>query len=136
MTDQATTQEAPVAAGPSRTDCCAVTHTLSAAAVAADVETFAALGTETRYETLRVVVEAGRPVCVCEIEPSLDVSQGAVSQGLSRLVEAGLLTREKRSRWRYYEATPLAERLLADVDASRAGADADRETATGDGECR
>ena len=38
---------------------------------------------------------------------------------------AGLLTREKRSRWRYYEATPLATRLVGVLDESRERAPAD-----------
>ncbi len=105
--------------GPSRADCCAVTHDRDREAVDRDVETFATLGNETRYETLRLVAAAGRPVCVCEIEPSLGVSQGAVSQALSRLVDADLLTREKRGRWRYYEPTPRAERLLAVLEDDR-----------------
>ena len=118
-TDATTTDGA--SQGPSRADCCAITHDLAETAVATDVETLAALGNETRYETLRLVADAGRPVCVCEIEPSLAVSQGAVSQALSRLHTAGLVTREKRSRWRYYEATPRAIRLLGTLDETRPG---------------
>ena len=105
--------------GPSRAECCAVTHDLGDDAVTTDAETLASLGNETRYETLRLVADAGRPVCVCEIEPSLGVSQGAVSQALSRLHSAGLVTRQKRSRWRYYEATPRAERLVDTLDETR-----------------
>ena len=101
------------AAGPS------LGHSLTEEAVAADVRTLATLGTDTRYEALRVVAEADDDVCVCEIEPSLGVSQGAVSQALSRLFAAGLVERRKEGRWRYYSATPRARRLLRFLDETR-----------------
>ena len=88
-------------------------------AVDADVRTLSALGNRTRYETLRLVADADEEVCVCELEPALDVSQGAVSQALSRLYGAGLVDRRKDGRWRYYSATPCAERLLRVLDDTR-----------------
>ena len=100
-------------------DCGAVGHALPDEAVAADVETLAALGNDTRYEALRLVAEADDGVCGCELEPSLGVSQGAVSQALSRLFSAGLVERRKEGRWRYYSATPRAHRLLAVLDETR-----------------
>jgi len=47
------------------------------------------------------------------------VSQGAVSQALSRLFSAGLVERRKEGRWRYYGATARAERLLGVLDETR-----------------
>jgi ArsR family transcriptional regulator len=119
MADQTADADASTPGGPSRANCCAVTHSLSTGTIDADVETFATLGNGTRYEALRLIAEADRKVCVCELEPSLPVSQGAVSQALSRLYDAGLVDREKRSRWRYYGATPRAKRLLAVLDGTR-----------------
>jgi ArsR family transcriptional regulator len=109
--------------GPRRCDCAGLEHSLPADAVATDVEALAALGNDTRYETLRLVAEAEGDVCVCEIEPSLGVSQGAISQALSRLFSAGLVERRKEGRWRYYAATPRAERLLAVLDETRGSHD-------------
>jgi ArsR family transcriptional regulator len=88
--------------------------------VAADVEVLATLGNDTRYEALRLVAEADDGVCVCELEPALGVSQGAVSQALSRLFSAGLVERRKEGRWRYYSTTPRADRLIRVVDDTRA----------------
>jgi ArsR family transcriptional regulator len=102
------------AAGPS------LGHSLTEEAVAADVRMLATLGNDTRYEALRLVAEADEDVCVCELEPSLGVSQGAVSQALSRLFAAGLVERRKDGRWRYYTATPRARRLLRFLDETRA----------------
>ncbi|MFB6310668.1 MAG: ArsR/SmtB family transcription factor [Salinirussus sp.] len=94
-------------------------HAPSSEAVQADLETLHALSNETRYEALRSIAAAENGRCVCEIEPALNVSQGAVSQALGRLTDAGLLERRKEGRWRYYEATPKAERLLETLDAIR-----------------
>ncbi|WP_418285095.1 ArsR/SmtB family transcription factor [Halorubrum sp. DTA46] len=109
-------------AGASAADdgrCEGVTHTLSERDLAVDVETLATVGSRTRYETLRLVAAADGGVCGCEIEPALDVSQGAISQALSRLHDADLLKRRKEGRWRYYDVTPRAERLLAVLDGTR-----------------
>lgn len=102
-------------------DCCSASHSLSEGEVAADVETLATLGNDTRYEALRLIVESDGDggVCVCELEPTLGVSQGAVSQALSRLFSAGLVERRKEGRWRYYTATPRANRLLDVLDGTR-----------------
>lgn len=104
-------------------DCCAVTHKLSSGDLQTDVTTFAALGNDTRYEALRLIAASDGRLCVCEIEPSLGVSQSAVSQALSRLYAAGLVTRRKEGRWRYYAATDRARRLLDALDEDRSHAD-------------
>lgn len=96
-----------------------VDHPLTERAIAADVRTLATLGNDTRYEALRCIAEADDAVCVCELEPALGVSQGAVSQALSRLFSAGLVERRKEGRWRYYTTTPRADRLLRVLDDTR-----------------
>lgn len=73
-------------------------HSLREEAVTADVERLAALANPTRYEALRLIAEADDALCVCEIEPALEVSQGAVSQALARLDSAGLVERRKQGR--------------------------------------
>jgi ArsR family transcriptional regulator len=107
------------AGGEQSADCCSVGHDLTEQAVAADVEALATLGNDTRYEALRHIAAGDDDVCVCELEPALGVSQGAVSQALSRLFSAGLVERRKEGRWRYYTATPRAERLLRVLDDTR-----------------
>lgn len=73
---------------------------------------FAVLGNETRYRLVRVLAAADGDLCVCELEPIVDVSESAVSHALSDLVDAGLVTRRKEGNWRFYDATPLAEALF------------------------
>ena len=119
MSDRATADRR----GPRRGECCSIGHGLPETDVAADVELLSALGNDTRYETLRLVAAAEEDICVCELEPALGVSQGAVSQALSRLFSAGLVDRRKEGRWRYYAATPRAERLLAVMDETRDSTD-------------
>lgn len=110
--------------GPARSDvCCSADHGLTDEELASDVQMLTTLGNDTRYEALRLIAGADDEICVCELEPSLAVSQGAVSQALSRLFGAGLVERRKDGRWRYYSATPRAERVLSVLDETRAMAD-------------
>lgn len=99
--------------------CVEADHSLTEEELAADLRTLTALGSDTRYEALRLVAAAEEGLCVCQLEPSLGVSQGAVSQALSRLYAAGLVSRRKEGRWRYYAATPRARRLLDLLDDIR-----------------
>lgn len=119
MSGQKTDGQIPDARGEQTVDCCSADHSLTESAIAADVETLATLGNDTRYEALRLIAGSDDDVCVCELEPALGVSQGAVSQALSRLFSAGLVERRKDGRWRYYSATPRAERLLRVLDDTR-----------------
>ncbi|WP_222914380.1 winged helix-turn-helix domain-containing protein [Natrinema sp. SYSU A 869] len=121
MSGQKTNSQSAESRDQQGTDCCTASHSHSLAEqeVAADVDVLATLGNDTRYEALRLIAEADDDICVCEIEPALGVSQGAVSQALSRLFSAGLVERRKEGRWRYYTATPRAERLLTVLDDTR-----------------
>ena len=120
MTLQNGTDRSADGRDPRTVDGTRIGHSLTDAEVAADVRTLATLGNDTRYEALRLVAEAEADVCVCELEPALGVSQGAVSQALSRLFAAGLVERRKDGRWRYYTATARARRLLRFLDETRA----------------
>ena len=92
-------------------------ESLATRPVADQVALLSAVGNETRYRILLFLLEADAPVCGCELEPHLDVGQSTVSQSLTRLHRAGLVTRTKRGRWRYYEPTDRAERLFETVES-------------------
>lgn len=77
---------------------------------------FSALANDTRYKILRLILSADSRVCGCELEQYLEVGQSSISQSLSHLHEAGLLSRTKEGRWRYYEPTELAEALVEPFD--------------------
>jgi len=87
-----------------------------------DADALSALGSDTRYRLARLLAAADGELCVCEVERLVDVSESAVSHALSTLTDAGLATRRKDGKWRYYDATERAEALLAALDATR-GAD-------------
>jgi ArsR family transcriptional regulator len=101
--------------------CCGSVGTVDGDALAADVQLLSAMGNDTRYELLRRIEGADDDVCVCELERGVGVSQSAVSQALSRLYTAGLVTRRKESNWRYYGLTEDARTLLAALEDIRGG---------------
>lgn len=77
---------------------------------------FSVLGNGTRYRLTRALSVADEELCVCELEPLVDVSESAISHALSDLVEAGLVTRRKEGNWRYYRTTDLADALFETAD--------------------
>ena len=62
-----------------------------------------------------------REACVCDLTPSLGLSQPTVSHHLKVLVEAGLLGREQRGRWVYFRVLPEPLDLLRGALASPIG---------------
>lgn len=84
-----------------------------------DVAILSALGNETRYRIVRLLVAADDELCVCEISPLMDVSQSAVSHALSHLHEAGLVSRQKDGKWRKYEPTQRTIAFVTALDGTR-----------------
>ncbi len=110
--------------GGGATDCFDGAESVDEELLRRDVDLLGALGNEARYELLRRSAATDGGVCVCDLESAVEVSQSAVSQALSRLFGAGLVTRRKEGSWRYYESTTTAEALLATLDDVR---EADRD---------
>ena len=101
-------------------DCCRpADHDLTVHDIDVDVRTFSALANETRYELLRYLAAADSAVCACELVPAMDVNQSTTSRALTALHRAGLVDRRKEGRWRYYEPTQRAARILTVMDADR-----------------
>jgi ArsR family transcriptional regulator, arsenate/arsenite/antimonite-responsive transcriptional repressor len=67
-----------------------------------------------RLLSLIATAEAGE-ACACDLVEPLGRSQPTVSHHLSLLVDAGLLTREKRGRWAWYQIVPERLSMLRDV---------------------
>jgi len=65
-----------------------------------------ALAVEMRLRILRLV--AGHPLCVGALAVQLDITQGAVSQHLRILRDAGLVRAARRGMFIHYEADPEA----------------------------
>jgi ArsR family transcriptional regulator len=85
---------------------------------------FRALGDRHRVRILNVLVQAGEPVCVCELVPTLGLAQPTVSYHLKQLSDAGLIERERRGTFAYYGLVPGAlERLRGLFAAPASGVD-------------
>lgn len=72
-----------------------------------------------RFEGCSVIAEADESVVLTELEPSVDGSQGPVSQSLTRLSDTALVDSENRSRWRFVETTPTRSASWAVLDETR-----------------
>jgi ArsR family transcriptional regulator len=71
---------------------------------------FAALGDPARLRVLSMLAAAATgEVCVCELVAPLGKSQPTVSHHLKVLVDAGLITGDRRGKWVWYSL--VADRL-------------------------
>ena len=104
--------------------CCAplTGPALSDEEAAATARLFGALAEPSRVRLVNLLVDAGQPVCVCELTEPLGLAQATVSHHLKRLTDAGLLDREERGKWAYYSINAQAmSRLASLVDLSTEG---------------
>lgn len=78
---------------------------------------FKALADPARVRIVNLIASAPAPVCACEFDGPLGLSQPTVSHHLKKLVDAGLLDREQRGKWAYFSLRRDAvERLAAVAD--------------------
>jgi ArsR family transcriptional regulator len=89
--------------------------TLSEEQVESTAELFKALGDPARVRIINLLAAASGPVCACEFEPALKLSQPTVSHHLKKLTDAGLLEREQRGKWAYFWLKRDAVEKLAAV---------------------
>jgi ArsR family transcriptional regulator len=84
---------------------------------AAEIEVvMKALADRHRLRIVNLLLRAGgEPVCVCEVQPLLGLSQGTVSHHLKLLLEAGLIERESRGTYSYFSLVPGALDSVRDV---------------------
>ncbi len=68
-----------------------------------------------------VLSHANAEACVCDLTPAFDLSQPTISHHLKVLHEAGLLDRDKRGTWVYYQAKPEAMTAISALFAEVAG---------------
>lgn len=67
---------------------------------------FKALGDPNRVKLLSLIAaSASGEMCVCDLTKPVGLSQPTVSHHMKLLVEAGLVTREQRGKWAYYQPT-------------------------------
>lgn len=99
------------AAEPAGIACCAPVskESLDEADASDLARSFAALADPIRLRLLSIIASAGAPVCACDLLEPSGRSQPTVSHHMKILVDAGLVSREKRGLWVWYAAEP--ERL-------------------------
>jgi ArsR family transcriptional regulator len=106
-----------MAAVTSPVACCAplAATTLDEEQAGATAELFKALGDPARVRIVNALATSADPVCACEFEPALGLSQPTVSHHLKKLTEAGLVEREQRGKWAYFSLRRDAVETLAAV---------------------
>lgn len=87
------------------------------------------LGDPTRWRILEFLADPilscssrADGVCGCDLETFLGVTQPTVSHHMKQLVEAGLVTSERKGRWVFYELQSEAFRNLSAALESLAAA--------------
>jgi ArsR family transcriptional regulator len=108
-----TTELPTIPAGPSADACCApsvgLTPKLDTDRIAAVAK---ALSEPIRVQLLDVVRRSDEPVCQCELIALFDIKQSLLSHHVKKLVEAELITVERRHRWAYYSPAEGATKEL------------------------
>lgn len=107
-------------------ECCAPLHAdvLTDDEAAATARLFKALADPARVRIINVLATSeGEPVCICHLTEPLGLSQPTVSHHMKRLLDAGLVEREQRSKWAYFSLKDDAVEklaLVADLKGVRA----------------
>jgi ArsR family transcriptional regulator len=98
-------------------ECCAplAAEALSDEEAVATAELFKALSDPARVRIVNLLASAGEPVCACNLNEPVGLSQPTVSHHLKKLVDAGLLEREQRGKWAYFSLRRDAVEKLAAV---------------------
>jgi ArsR family transcriptional regulator len=65
-----------------------------------------ALGDPIRLQLVDVLRTHAGKVCVCELVPLFDISQGTLSHHLKKLRDAGIVDSERQGLWAYYYVIP------------------------------
>lgn len=74
---------------------------------------FRALGDETRWRIVRLVID--RALCVCELADILKMPQSSVSSHVQIIRKAGLLESERCGKWTYFRIHPTHIPLIVQI---------------------
>ena len=97
--------------------CCAplAAPVLSDEEAEATAALFRGLADPARVRIVNLLATAGEPVCACNLNDPVGLSQPTVSHHLKKLVDVGLLEREQRGKWAYFSLKRDAVEKLAVV---------------------
>jgi len=79
---------------------------------------FKTLSDPTRLRILRLLLDAGTELCVCELVDSLEEPQYNISKHVNALKVAGLLASRKAGRWVYYRTARSGEDFFSLLHAA------------------
>jgi ArsR family transcriptional regulator, arsenate/arsenite/antimonite-responsive transcriptional repressor len=99
-------------------DCCVplLREPLTADQAAELAQVLKALADPTRLRLVSMVAaHEGGEACVCDLTEPLGLTQPTISHHLKVLVDAGILTRDKRGKWAYYALVPSALDALSAI---------------------
>ena len=103
----------PVIPGPTAAACCAPSAGDDPALPAERLATVAkALGEPLRVRILDLLRRSEEPVCQCELIALYGIRQSLLSHHIRKLVDAGLVSVERRHKWAYYSISPEALKEL------------------------
>src|SRR6266566_1976251 len=74
---------------------------------------FRAVADPARVKIVNLLARNDEPICACDFEPALGLSQPTVSHHLKKLTEAGLVERDQRGKWAYFSLDDEAFERLA-----------------------
>lgn len=73
-----------------------------------------ALADPNRIQILAMIANSeNHELCVCDFTEPLGLTQPTVSHHMSKLVSAGILSKEKRGTWSWYRLEPTAWKKLS-----------------------
>ncbi len=78
------------------------------------LQTVSALNDETRVLLIRFLDEHG-PLCVCDLQSSLDMIQSRLSRHLKILKDGGFLRVERKGTWAYYQIRSPLDRFRTEA---------------------
>jgi ArsR family transcriptional regulator len=96
----------PIIQGEDVVACCSplTGGALDAAAAEHLAHIFKALGDPTRVRLLSLIAaQPAGEACICDLTGPVHLSQPTVSHHMKQLVDAGLVTREQRGKWAFYQ---------------------------------
>jgi ArsR family transcriptional regulator len=100
-------------AGPAAEACCAPSAGLNPSLDAERLATLAkALAEPVRVQILDVLRRSDEAVCQCELIVLFDIKQSLLSHHIRKLVDAGIISVERRHKWAYYSVSTDALKEL------------------------
>ena len=90
--------------------------TLSVEAADTLAQMFKALGDPNRVRLLSLIAaQPEREACICDLTEPVGLSQPTVSHHMKKLVDAGLVTREQRGKWAFYQVRTATLNRLSEA---------------------